>query len=45
MYAFLVDALGSPQTQIQEDFLYFFGGFVLVFMIACLFDLINNITK
>lgn len=45
MYEFLVMTLGEPQTAAQENYLYFFGGFVVVFIISCLFDLIINMTK
>lgn len=41
----LEDFLGAPTTVVQEDLLYFFGFFLLVFLISCMFDLIVNLTK
>ncbi len=41
----LEDFLGTPTTVEQEDLLYFFAFFLLVFVISCVFDLITNLTK
>lgn len=45
MYDILVQALGEPSNTTQENFLYFAGFFILVFVISCLFDVIINMTK
>lgn len=45
MYDLLVQALGEPANEVQSNFLYFGGLFILVFVISCLFDLIINLTK
>lgn len=45
MYEVLVKALGVPVNSTQENFLYFFSGFILIFLIACMFDLVINLTK
>lgn len=45
MYDALVAALGAPVNVTQENFLYMFGGFILVFLISCMFDLAINMTK
>lgn len=41
----LKDYLGTPTTPVQEDLLYFFGFFLLVFVVSCIFDIIVNLTK
>lgn len=41
----LKDFLGSPVSVVQENLLYFFAFFLLVFLISCVFDLIVNLTK
>lgn len=41
----LKDYLGAPVTPQQENLLYFFGFFLLVFVISCIFDIITNLTK
>lgn len=41
----LKDYLGAPTTPEQENLLYFFGFFLLVFLVSCVFDLIVNLTK
>lgn len=41
----LKDYLGTPVTAEQENLLYFFGFFILVFVVSCVFDLIVNLTK
>lgn len=41
----LKDYLGDPVTAEQENLLYFFGFFLLVFLISCVFDLLVNLTK
>ena len=45
MYEVLVAALGTPTNVTQENFLYMFGGFILAFLISCMFDLAINMTK
>lgn len=45
MQALLIELLGEPTTAAQEDMLYFFGFFLFVFVVSCVFDLIVNITK
>lgn len=41
----LRDFLGDPVTPMQEDLLYFFGFFILIFVVACVFDLLIALTK
>ncbi len=41
----LTDFLGIPTTIEQENMLYFFAFFLLVFLISCMFDIIRNLTK
>ena len=41
----LIDFLGEPATVVQEDLLYFFEFFILIFVVDCIFDLIDNLTK
>lgn len=41
----LIDFLGEPTTPMQEDLLYFFAFYLLIFVVACVFDLINSLTK
>lgn len=41
----LTDFLGSPTTREQENLLYFFGFFLLIFVVSCIFDIITNLTK
>lgn len=41
----LKDFLGAPVTPEQENLLYFFAFFLLVFLVSCVFDLIVNLTK
>lgn len=41
----LKDYLGEPVNVEQENLLYFFGFFLLVFLISCVFDLLTNLTK
>lgn len=41
----LKDYLGTPTSAEQENLLYFFAFFLLVFLISCVFDLIVNLTK
>lgn len=41
----LKNYLGEPVSVEQENLLYFFGFFLLVFLISCVFDLIVNLTK
>lgn len=45
MYDFLVQSLGAPANATQENFLYFGGFFILIFLISCMFDLVINLTK
>lgn len=45
MYEVLVQALGAPQNAVQENFLYFAGFFLLIFLTSCMFDLAMNLTK
>lgn len=37
--------LGTPVTFEQENMMWFFAFFLLVFIISCIFDLIVNLTK
>lgn len=37
--------LGIPSTIEQENMMFFFAFFILVFVISCVFDLLVNITK
>lgn len=41
----LINFLGEPINEVQENLLYFFAFFILIFFISCLFDIITNITK
>lgn len=41
----LKDYLGEPTSVEQENLLYFFGFFLLVFLVSCVFDIITNLTK
>ncbi len=41
----LEDFLGAPTNVQQENLLYFFAFFLLIFVISCVFDLIVNLTK
>lgn len=41
----LKDYLGEPVNSVQDNLLYFFGFFLLVFLISCMFDILVNITK
>lgn len=41
----LEDFLGTPTSIEQENMLYFFAFFLLVFLISCMFDIITNLTK
>lgn len=45
MIDILIEFLGEPSNQVQENLLYFFAFFLLVFVISCMFDLIVNLTK
>ena len=45
MVDILKDFLGEPVNQVQENLLYFFAFFLLIFFISCMFDIIVNITK
>lgn len=45
MYDLLVQALGEPSNVVQENFLYFGGFFIIIFVVSCLFDIIINLTK
>ena len=45
MVDILIDFLGAPINEVQENLLYFFAFFLLVFFISCMFDIIVNITK
>lgn len=42
MIDILIDFLGEPVNQVQENLLYFFAFFLLVFLISCMFDIITN---
>lgn len=44
MIDILIEFLGSPINQVQENLLYFFAFFLLVFFISCVFDIIVNLT-
>lgn len=41
----LQDFLGAPTTVEQENMLYFFAFFLLIFITSCVFDVITNLTK
>ena len=45
MVDILIDFLGYPVNEVQENLLYFFAFFLLIFFISCMFDIITNITK
>ena len=45
MIDILIQYLGEPVNEFQENLLYFFAFFLLVFIISCMFDIIVNITK
>lgn len=41
----LISFLGEPVNETQENLLYFFAFFLLIFFISCMFDIIVNLTK
>lgn len=41
----LISFLGEPVNEVQENLLYFFAFYIVIFFISCMFDIITNITK
>lgn len=45
MVQVLINFLGEPLNEVQENLLYFFAFFIVIFFISCMFDIITNLTK